>query len=79
MKRLISIRELTNRINRKLAKDSRQLIKYKPRIASEHPVEEYAVIDIRTKLIVNFHMSSELQEFARNLGCLNYLEEITEY
>lgn len=79
MKRLISIRELITRINRKLAKDSRQLIKYRPRIASEQPVEEYAVIDTRTNLILNFHMFSELQEFARTLGCLNYLEEITEF
>lgn len=79
MKRLISIRELITRINRKLAKDSKQLIKYKPRIVSDHPIDEYAIIDVRTNSIVNFHMSEELQEFARTLGCLTSLEEVAAY
>lgn len=76
MKRFVSIRELTNRINRKLAKESKQLCKYKPRIESDHPVVEYAILDLTTQQIINFHMASEIQEFARSLGCLSYLEEL---
>ena len=76
MKRFISIRELTTRINRRLAKDSKKLLKYKPRISSDNPIDEYAIVDIKTNSIINFHMASELQEFARSLGCLKLMEEV---
>ena len=60
MKRIISIRELTTRINHRLSKDTRKLLKYKPRIIRDNPVDEYAIIDIDTKnnTIINFHMST---------------------
>lgn len=76
MKRFISIRELTTRINRRLAKDSKQLLKYKPRIASDNPIDEYAIVDTTTNTIINFHMASELQDFAKSLGCLKLMEEV---
>jgi hypothetical protein len=79
MKRFISIRELTTRINRRLSKDSKKLLKYKPRITSDNPVDEYAVVDINTNAIINFHMAGELEDFARSLGCLKTLEEVAGY
>ena len=79
MKRFISIRELTTRINRRLSKDSRKLLKYKPRITSDNPVDEYAIVDTNTNAIINFHMASELESFARSLGCLKPLEEVAAY
>ena len=79
MKRFISIRELTTRINRRLSKDSRKLLKYKPRINSDNPVDEYAIVDMNTDAIINFHMAGELEAFARSLGCLKPLEEVAEY
>lgn len=79
MKGFISIRELTTRINRRLSKDSRKLLKYKPRVTSDNPVDEYAVVDINTNAIINFHMAGELESFARSLGCLKTLEEVAGY
>lgn len=77
MKKLVSIRALTARLNRKLAKESKKLLKYKPRLQSNDPIVEYAIVDLKTNSIVNFHMASELQEFARGLGCLANLEEVS--
>ena len=77
MKKLVSIRAVTDRLNRKLAKESKKLLKYKPRLQSNDPIVEYAVVDLKTNSIINFHMASEIQEFARNLGCLNTLEEVS--
>lgn len=76
MKKLVSIRALTARINRKLAKESKKLLKYKPRLESGDPVVEYAVVDLKTNAIIDFQMASEIQEFARRLGCLACLEEV---
>jgi hypothetical protein len=77
MKKLVSIRAVTDRLNRKLAKESKKLLKFKPRLASANGVEEYAIVDLKTNAIINFHMASEIQDFARNLGCLNTLEEVS--
>jgi uncharacterized protein YeeX (DUF496 family) len=77
MKKLVSIRALTDRLNRKLAKESKKILKYKPRLESEDNVVEYAVVDLKTNDIINFHMASEIQEFARGLGCLASLEEVS--
>ncbi|MDT4291796.1 hypothetical protein RO575_19705 [Methylomonas sp. MO1] len=77
MKKLVSIRALTTRLNRKLAKESKKLLKYKPRLQNNDTIVEYAVVDLKTNSIVNFHMASELQEFARGLGCLASLEEVS--
>ncbi len=77
MKKLASIRALTDRLNRKLAKESKKILKYKPRLESEDNVVEYAVVDLKTNDIINFHMASEIQEFARGLGCLASLEEVS--
>lgn len=80
MKKLVSIRALTARINRKLAKESKKLMKYKPAFGESAeesgPLVEYAVVDLKTNSIVNFHMASEIQEFARGLGCLASLEDV---
>ncbi|MBD9362561.1 hypothetical protein ACH5Y9_08060 [Methylomonas sp. BW4-1] len=77
MKKLVSIRALTTRLNRKLAKESKKLLKYKPRLQNNDTIVEYAVVDLKTNSIINFHMASELQEFARGLGCLASLEEVS--
>lgn len=77
MKKLVSIRALTARVNRKLAKESKKLLKYKPRLEDSDNLIEYAVVDLKTNSIINFHMASELQEFARGLGCLACLEDIS--
>ncbi|OAI21128.1 hypothetical protein A1359_19860 [Methylomonas lenta] len=77
MKKLVSIRALTDRLNRKLAKESKKILKYKPRLESDDNVVEYAVVDLKTNDIINFHMASEIQEFARGLGCLASLEEVS--
>jgi len=77
MKKLVSIRALTTRLNRKLAKESKKLLKYKPRLQNNDTIVEYAVVDPKTNSIINFHMASELQEFARGLGCLASLEEVS--
>ncbi|MCK9605942.1 MAG: hypothetical protein M0R33_05765 [Methylomonas sp.] len=77
MKKLVSIRALTARINRKLAKESKKLMKYKPRLEENEPLVEYAVVDLKTNSILNFHMASEIQEFARGLGCLASLEDVS--
>ncbi len=77
MKKLVSIREITARLNRKLAKESKKLLKYKPRLESGDNIVEYAVVDLKTNSIINFHMASEIQEFARELGCLAGLEEVS--
>lgn len=77
MKKLVSIRALMARINRKLAKESKKLMKYTPRLGSNDAFTEYAVVDLKTNSILNFHMASEIQDFARNLGCLACLEEIS--
>lgn len=77
MKKLVSIRALTARLNRKLAKESKKLMKYKPRIESGDSIVEYAVVDLKTNSIINYHMASEIQEFARGLGCLASLEEVS--
>jgi hypothetical protein len=76
MKKLVSIHAITARLNRKLAKESKKLLKYKPRLDSVDGIAEYAVVDLKTNSILNFHMASELQDFARNFGCLNCLEEV---
>lgn len=77
MKKLVSIRALTARINRKLAKESKKLLKYKPGPEDSDNLVEYAVVDLKTNAIVNFHMASEIQEFARGLGCLACLEDVS--
>lgn len=77
MKKLVSIRALTARLNRKLAKESKKLLKYKPRLESGDNVVEYAMVDTKTDAIINFHMASEIQELARRLGCLACLEEVS--
>lgn len=77
MKKLVSIHAITARLNRKLSKESKQLLKYKPRLESVDGIDEYAIVDLKTNSILNFHMASELQDFARNLGCLNCLEELS--
>ena len=81
MKKLVSLRALTARINRKLAKESKKLMKYKPMleegVEESGPVVEYAVVDLKTNSIINFHMASEIQEFARGLGCLASLEDVS--
>ncbi|ANE55792.1 MULTISPECIES: hypothetical protein [Methylomonas] len=77
MKKLVSIRALTARINRKLAKESKKLLKYQPRLKSDNPLVEYAVVDLKTNAILNFHMAGEIQEFARELGCLSFLEDVS--
>lgn len=77
MKKLVSIRAIMTRLNRKLAKESKKLLKYKPRLESGDSIVEYAVVDLKTNSIINYHMASEIQEFARGLGCLNGLEEIS--
>lgn len=76
MKKLISIRALMTRVNRKLAKESKQLKRHVASSGSGTPLTEYAVIDLKTNTIVNYHMASEMQEFARSLGCLACLEEV---
>ncbi|QPK65438.1 hypothetical protein IVG45_11145 [Methylomonas sp. LL1] len=77
MKKLVSIRALMARVNRKLAKESKKLLKYKPRLESGDGVIEYAIIDLKTDSIINYHMASEIQDFARGLGCLACLEEVS--
>ena len=77
MKKLVSIRAITARLNRKLAKESKKLLKYKPRLEGGDSVVEYAIVDLKTNSIINFHMASEIQEFARELGCLTCLEEVS--
>lgn len=77
MKKLVSIRALTARINRKLAKESKKLMKYKPGPGENEAVVEYAVVDLKTNSILNFHMAGEIQEFARGLGCLASLEDVS--
>lgn len=77
MKKLVSIRALMTRINRKLAKESKKLMKYTPRLGSNDNFIEYAIIDLKTNSILNYHMASEIQDFARGLGCLACLEEIS--
>jgi hypothetical protein len=77
MKKLVSIRALTARLNRKLAKESKKLMKYKPRLESSEAIVEYAIVDLKTNSIINYHMASEIQEFARGLGCLASLEEVS--
>jgi hypothetical protein len=77
MKKLVSIRAITARLNRKLAKESKKLLKYKPRLESGDNIVEYAIVDLKTDSIINFYMASEIQEFARGLGCLAGLEEVS--
>jgi len=77
MKKLVSIRAITARLNRKLAKESKKLLKYKPRLENGDSIVEYAIVDLKTNSIINFHMGSEIQEFARGLGCLASLEEVS--
>jgi hypothetical protein len=77
MKKLVSIRAITARLNRKLAKESKKLLKYKPRLESGDSIVEYAIVDLKTDSIINFYMASEIQEFARGLGCLAGLEEVS--
>jgi hypothetical protein len=52
-------------------------MKYKPRLEENEPLVEYAVVDLKTNSILNFHMASEIQEFARGLGCLASLEDVS--
>lgn len=77
MKKLVSVRALTARLNRKLAKESKKLMKYKPRLESSNSVVEYEIVDLKTNTVINSHMASELQELARGLGCLASLEEVS--
>lgn len=77
MKKLVSIRAIMDRVNRKLAKESKKLEKYKPRLQSSDNIVEYAVVDLKTDAIINFHTASELPEFARRLGCLAGLEDVS--
>lgn len=77
MKKLVSIRAITARLNRRLAKESKKLLKYQPRLESGDSVVEYALVDLQTNAIINYHMASEIQEFARGLGCLACLEEVS--
>jgi hypothetical protein len=77
MKKLVSIRAITARLNRKLAKESKKLLKYRPRLERTDGIDEYAIVDLKTNSILNFHMASELPDFARSLGCLTSLEEIS--
>lgn len=77
MKKLVSVRALIARLNRKLAKESKKLLKYKPRLESSNSVVEYEIVDLKTNTVINYHMASELQELARGLGCLANLEEVS--
>ena len=77
MKKLVSIRALTDRLNRKLAKESKKILKHKSRLESDDNLVEYAIVDLKTNNIINYHMESEIQEFARGLGCLAGLEEVS--
>jgi hypothetical protein len=77
MKKLVSIRAITARVNRKLAKESKKLLKYKPRLGSVEGLIEYEVVDLKTNSIINYHTASEIQDFARRLGCLAVLEEVS--
>ncbi len=77
MKKLVSIRAITARLNRKLAKESKKLLKYRPRLQSGDSIVEYAVVDLTTNAIINFHMAGEIEGFARERGCLAGLEEIS--
>lgn len=77
MKKLVSIRALTARLNRRLAKESKKLLKYKPRLGGGDAVVEYEIIDLKTNQVINSHMASELQDLARDFGCLANLEEVS--
>jgi len=77
MKKLVSIRAITARLNRKLAKESKKLLKYKPRLQSGDGLVEYEVVDLKTNSIINYHTASEIEGFARGLGCLTTLEEVS--
>jgi hypothetical protein len=77
MKKLVSIQALTARLNRKLAKESKKLLKYKPRLQSNDPIVEYEIVDLKTNTVVNYHTASELQELAKRFGCLASLEEVS--
>ena len=77
MKKLVSIQALTTRLNRKLAKESKKLLKYKPRLENNDPIVEYEIVDLKTNAVVNYHTASELQDLARRFGCLANLEEIS--
>lgn len=77
MKKLVSIRALMTRINRKLAKESKKLMKYAPSFGAGDAIAEFALVDLNTNAILNYHMASEIQEFARSLGCLACLEEVS--
>lgn len=76
MKKLVSIRALMSRINRKLAKESKKLMQHAPAFGLGDSITEYAMVDLKTNSILNYHMASEIQELAKNLGCLACLEEV---
>lgn len=76
MKKLVSIRALMTRINRKLAKESKRLMQYAPNFGKVDAITEYAMVDLKTNAILNYHMASEIQDLAKSLGCLACLEEV---
>ena len=48
MKKLVSIRTLIARINRKLAKESKKLLKYDSELENSGAVIEYDIINLKT-------------------------------
>ena len=77
MKKLVSIRAVIARLNRKLVKESKKLQKYKPIVQGDTNFDEYAVVDLKTNAIIHFHTRSEIPDFARSLGCLACLEDVS--
>jgi hypothetical protein len=77
MKKLVSIHAIIARLNRKLSKESKKLLMFKPRLDNGDSIVEYAIVDLKTNAIINYQMASEMQEYARGLGCLAGMEEVS--
>lgn len=71
IKRPVSRRAVSERINRKLYKQNKKLVKNPPRNVPLYGV--YMVIDLGTNM-VDRHPINDIESFAREMGCIEAWE-----
>ena len=70
----VSLRALTARINRKLAKDDAMLLKVRGRAGTRREFGDYCVVDARSNAVKSTHVSPV--ELGRELGVLRGWEKV---
>ena len=72
MKKQITLRALTARIQRKLSKENKKLTKFDAKWLSTYG--EYGVIDLETNTITSYNL--DIVELSRDIGALAAYEEL---